>query len=131
VEEIFMVSWDTNLITIWSFLKFHSARRSFRVIIKLFVFNKLLVSCGDEFTVILTESFSVYSTGENSFGQLGITHTVSVGAFTKIELYGTLIKNITCGKAKTFLTTGISSTIHSNVQMMENCFLVDGMFMAS
>jgi alpha-tubulin suppressor-like RCC1 family protein len=66
------------------------------------------VSCGDEFTAILTADHTVYLSGENSFGQLGNGNTMSVFEPVRVQLEhlgNPLIESITCGKGKTLMLT--------------------------
>ena len=58
------------------------------------------VFCGDQHTIILKTDNSVWSTGRNLNGQLGLGHTTDTTVFTKAEEN---VKEVACGKYFTFI----------------------------
>lgn len=46
------------------------------------------IACGKNFTLALSISGCVYSSGDNTYGQLGLGHTFSQPTFGKIEKFG-------------------------------------------
>jgi alpha-tubulin suppressor-like RCC1 family protein len=67
------------------------------------------IACGDNHTVLLTEDHSIYATGSNHHGQIGISDVDMVQTFHKVMLGPTLksksIKHIACGDLFTIVLT--------------------------
>ena len=53
------------------------------------------ISCGTNHSLILGESKSIYATGDNRFGQLGLGNKRNTSIFTRIDLEG--VDDIACG----------------------------------
>jgi alpha-tubulin suppressor-like RCC1 family protein len=64
------------------------------------------VSCGGEYTVVLTTDNLLYVTGLNGLGQLGLNNTISKNTFEQcLSIPNKTIKQINCGAAYTLLLT--------------------------
>ena len=55
------------------------------------------VSCGGQFTLILTSDGELFTFGENKNGQLGLGHNDSQNTPAKIDHFNSRIKEISCG----------------------------------
>ena len=59
------------------------------------------ISCGDYYTFILKNDGTVFSTGYNNYGQLGLGDTTNKNTFTKVNIDN--VKSISCGYSHTFI----------------------------
>ncbi|HBF5586056.1 TPA: chromosome condensation regulator RCC1, partial [Clostridioides difficile] len=57
--------------------------------------------CGNNQTFIQKEDGSIWSTGNNSYGELGLGDTTQRNIFTKVDIDN--VKKIACGQAYTFI----------------------------
>lgn len=55
----------------------------------------LKISCGTNHTIAITQSKSLYSTGDNRFGQLGLGHKKNIVMFTRVDIEK--VEAISCG----------------------------------
>ena len=71
-----------------------------KVFTKRSITNVKKVCCGDCFTVVLKNDGTVWSCGENDYGQLGINTTTNTGTFTQATNLSNII-DIDCGNSNT------------------------------
>ena len=63
------------------------------------------VTCGDDYTFVLTEDNQLWACGRNQFGQLGLGPAYHKKTLTKLNWTGGAIKQVSCGDHHTFVLT--------------------------
>jgi alpha-tubulin suppressor-like RCC1 family protein len=68
------------------------------------IFNVIQIACFENTTFILRQNNTLFATGDNSFGQLGLGDYVNRKIFTQVNLDTNVqIKKIACGNKHTFI----------------------------
>ena len=67
------------------------------------IVKPIVVSCGNEHTLVLTENYCLYSCGRNSYGQLGLFDIEKTPKFSKINIKSPV--NVFCGPKSTAVVT--------------------------